>query len=145
MLGNLQVRFGGGRMEKDAAGYPSLPMHMGSRTPASDGTSPAAYPTCVGLFAIPSLSQEGDSWASSLGRPSHPRPKGTGDKSMTEKRGYVEIGETGPRKTHVAWSKLDRLNPNPGRGLSSSVVRPIEHDVIECRPFPFWGYGKPAR
>ena len=64
---------------------------------------------------------------------------------MAEKRGYVEIGETGPRKTGVAWSKLDRLNPNPDRGLSYSVVRPIEHDVIECRPFPFRGYGKPAR
>ena len=58
---------------------------------------------------------------------------------MAEKRGYVEIGETGPRKTRVAWSKLDRLNPNPDRGLSYSVVRPIEHDVIECRPFPFPG------
>ena len=58
---------------------------------------------------------------------------------MAEKRGHVEIGETGPRKTRVAWSKLDRLNPNPDRGLSYSVVRPIEHDVIECRPFPFRG------
>ena len=73
----------------------------------------------------------------SLGHPSYPRPKGTRNHSMAEKRGYVEIGETGPRKTRVAWSKLDRLNPNPDRGLSYSVVRPIEHDVIECRPFPF--------
>jgi len=81
----------------------------------------------------------------SLGHPSYPRPKGTSNHSMAEKRGYVEIGETGPRKTRVAWSKLDRLNPNPDRGLSYSVVRPIEHDVIECRPFPFRGYGKPAR
>ena len=81
----------------------------------------------------------------SLGHPSYPRPKGTGNHSMAEKRGYVEIGETGPRKTRVAWSKLDRLNPNPDRGLSYSVVRPIEHGVIECRPFPFRGYGKPAR
>jgi hypothetical protein len=32
-------------MEKDAAGYPSRLTHTGSRTPASDGTSPAAYPT----------------------------------------------------------------------------------------------------
>ena len=62
---------------------------------------------------------------------------------MAEKRGYVEIGETGPRKTRVAWSKLDRLNPNPDRGLSYSVARPIEHDVIECRPFPFWGTANP--
>ena len=45
---------------------------------------------------------------------------------MAEKRGYVEIGETGPRKTRVAWSKLDRLNPNPDRGLSYSVVRPTD-------------------
>ena len=67
----------------------------------------------------------------SLGHPSYPRPKGTRNHSMAEKRGYVEIGETGPRKTRVAWSKLDRLNPNPDRGLSYSVVRPIEHDVIE--------------
>ena len=81
----------------------------------------------------------------SLGHPSYPRPKGTRNHSMAEKRGYVEIGETGPRKTRVAWSKLDRLNPNPDRGLSYSVVRPIEHDVIECRPFPLRGYGKPAR
>src|SRR5271166_5139603 len=41
------VRFGGGRMEKDAAGYPSRLTHTGSRTPASDGTSPAAYPTRI--------------------------------------------------------------------------------------------------
>src|SRR5208283_3382738 len=88
---------------------------------------------------------KGDSRVMSLGHPSYPRPKGTRNHSMAEKRGYVEIGETGPRKTRVAWSKLDRLNPNPDRGLSYSVVRPIEHDVIECRPFPFRGYGKPAR
>jgi len=33
MLGNLHVRFGGGRMEKDAVGRPSLPMQTGRRTP----------------------------------------------------------------------------------------------------------------
>ena len=42
----------------------------------------------------------------SLGHPSYPRPKGTRNHSMAEKRGHVEIGETGPRKTRVAWSKL---------------------------------------
>ena len=45
---------------------------------------------------------------------------------MAEKRGYVEIGETGPRKTRVAWSKLDRLNPNPdegGRDSNSETFR----------------------
>ena len=45
MTRKCPVRFGGGRMEKDAAGYPSRLTHTGSRTPASDGTSPAAYPT----------------------------------------------------------------------------------------------------
>ena len=34
-------------MEKDAAGYPSRLTQTGSRTPASDGTSPAAYPTRI--------------------------------------------------------------------------------------------------
>ena len=104
-----------------------------------------ALERCVRLSAISSLLQKGDSRVMSLGHPSYPPPKGTRNHSMAEKRGYVEIGETGPRKTRVAWSKLDRLNPNPDRGLSYSVVRPIEHDVIECRPFPFRGYGKPAR
>jgi hypothetical protein len=33
MLGNLHVRFGGGRMEKDAVGCPSLPTQTGPRTP----------------------------------------------------------------------------------------------------------------
>src|SRR5271157_1218918 len=47
MTRKCPVRFGGGRMEKDAAGYPSLLTHTGSRTPASDGTSPAAYPTRI--------------------------------------------------------------------------------------------------
>ena len=47
MTRKCPVRFGGGRMEKDAAGYPSRLMQTGSRTPASDGTSPAAYPTRI--------------------------------------------------------------------------------------------------
>ena len=32
-------------MEKDAAGCSSLLSHTSPRTPAQDGTSPAAYPT----------------------------------------------------------------------------------------------------
>src|SRR5208283_4027733 len=47
MTRKCPVRFGGGRMENDAAGYPSRLTHTGSRTPASDGTSPAAYPTRI--------------------------------------------------------------------------------------------------
>ena len=38
----------------------------------------------------------------SLGPPYYLRPKGTGNHSMAEKRGHVEIGETGPRRTRVA-------------------------------------------
>jgi hypothetical protein len=30
----------------------------------------------------------------SLGHPAYPRPKGTGDKSMLEKRGEVEVSKT---------------------------------------------------
>ena len=32
-------------MEKDAAGYPSLPLHYGLMNPGTSRTSPAAYPT----------------------------------------------------------------------------------------------------
>ena len=64
-------------------------------------TSRKARERCVGLSAISSLLQKGDARVMSLGHPSYPRPKGTRNHSMAEKRGYVEIGETGPRKT--AW------------------------------------------
>ncbi len=47
MLGNLHVRFGGGRMEKDAAGYPSLLSHYGLTNSGISRTSPAAYPTVI--------------------------------------------------------------------------------------------------
>jgi hypothetical protein len=40
MRGNLHVRFGGGRMEKDAAGFSQEHTNSGTRR-----TSPAAYPT----------------------------------------------------------------------------------------------------
>jgi hypothetical protein len=41
----LQARFGGGRMEKDAAGYLSLLSHDRLTNPGTSRTSPAAYPT----------------------------------------------------------------------------------------------------
>ena len=49
MMRKYQVRFGGGRMEKDAVGYPFLPTHDGLTNPDASRTSPAAYPTwnCV--------------------------------------------------------------------------------------------------
>src|SRR5271166_6713108 len=40
---------------------------------------------CVGLSAISSLLQKGDSRVMSLGHPSYPRPKGTRNHSMAEK------------------------------------------------------------
>ena len=68
-------------------------------------TSTEARERCVGLSAISSLLQKGDSRGMRLCHPSYPRPKGTRNHSMAEKRGYVEIGETGPRKTRVASSR----------------------------------------
>jgi hypothetical protein len=45
-----QVRFGRGRMEKGAAGYPSLSSQDGPTNPGTSRTSPAAYLTwtCAG-------------------------------------------------------------------------------------------------
>jgi len=43
--GNSSARFGGGQMEKDAAGYQSLLSHDRLTNPGTRRTSPAAYPT----------------------------------------------------------------------------------------------------
>src|SRR5262249_34935218 len=45
MMRKYPVRFGRGRMEKDAAGRPSLPAHYGHTTPGTSRPSPAAYLT----------------------------------------------------------------------------------------------------
>jgi hypothetical protein len=56
MNGNIHVQFLGegvavtpppypARMEKDAAGCPSLPLHYGFMNPGTRRTSPAVYPT----------------------------------------------------------------------------------------------------
>jgi len=45
VLRKLQARFGGGRMEKDAAGCLSLLWHYRLTNPGTSRTSPAAYPT----------------------------------------------------------------------------------------------------
>jgi hypothetical protein len=50
MTRKCHVRFGGGRREKDAAGCLSLPLHYRPTNSGTRRTSPAAYPTCVGLF-----------------------------------------------------------------------------------------------
>ena len=51
----------------------------------------------------------------SLGRPAYPRPKGTGDQSMPEKRGTSEVGESELRKTRMARPRLNYLKSNPDR------------------------------
>ena len=50
MMGNYQVRFGGGRMEKGAAGFPSLPSHYGLTNPGISRELASRPPTC---FAVP--------------------------------------------------------------------------------------------
>ena len=52
-----------------------------------------------------------------LGHPAYPRPKGTGDHSMPEKRGQGESANRTPRKTRVVWSRLNCLKSNPDRAI----------------------------
>src|SRR4051794_10502530 len=49
MMGNYQVRFGGGRMEKGAAGCPSLPTHYGLTNPGASRDLASRPPTFLGL------------------------------------------------------------------------------------------------
>ena len=49
-----------------------------------------------------------------LGHPAYPRPKGTGDHSMPEKREQGESANRTSRKTRVVWSKLDYLKFSSG-------------------------------
>jgi hypothetical protein len=49
----------------------------------------------------------------SLGHPAYPRPKGTGDQSMPEKRGTSEVSESEPRKTRRAGPRLNCFKSNP--------------------------------
>ena len=49
MMGNYQVRFGGGRMEKGAAGYPSLPLHYGLTNPGISRDLASRLPNFLGL------------------------------------------------------------------------------------------------
>src|SRR3954454_1943325 len=51
----LQARFGEGRMEKDAVGYP-----RGQKNSDIRRTSPAAYSTAAGFRAPPTASEPGD-------------------------------------------------------------------------------------
>ena len=58
-----------------------------------------------------------------LGHPADPRPKGTGDQSMPEKRGQARSASRTLRKTRVAWSRLDRLKSNPDRDSCSPLTK----------------------
>jgi hypothetical protein len=58
-----------------------------------------------------------------LGQPAYPRPKGTGDQSMTEKRRQARSASRTLRKTRVAWSRLDCLKSNPDRDSCSPLTR----------------------
>src|SRR5512134_1144019 len=49
MMGNYQVRFGGGRMEKGAAGCPSLPSHYGLTNPGISRELASRPPTFLTL------------------------------------------------------------------------------------------------
>jgi hypothetical protein len=58
-----------------------------------------------------------------LGHPAYPRPKGTGDQSMPEKRGQARSASRTLRKTRVTWSRLDCLKSNPDRDSCSPLTR----------------------
>jgi hypothetical protein len=55
MMRKYPVRFGRGRMEKDAAGCPSLPTHYGPTNPGTSRTSPAATTVNMKNFLIQAL------------------------------------------------------------------------------------------
>ena len=58
-----------------------------------------------------------------LGRPAYPRPKGTGDQSMPEKRRPARSASQTLRETRVAGSRLDGLKSNPDRESCSPLTR----------------------
>ena len=112
---------------------------------ASRGRSPTTRSTCVELLIV-SLLQEGGSRATSLGHPAYPRPKGTGDQSMPEKRRQAKSASRTLRKTRVAWSRLDCLKSNPDRDTRSPVASDWTHEreVIVCSlPSGQWDTASP--
>jgi hypothetical protein len=68
--------------------------------------------------------------------------KAQGNKARRRSGEGEKLVKTKPRKTRVVWSRLDYLNPNPGRGNPSPVARPVNHDDIECRPMAGGGSQK---
>ena len=68
-----------------------------------------------------------------LGHPAYPRPKGTGDHNLPEKRGQAKSASRTPRKTRVVWSKLDCFKSNPDRGMCSPAATLTQRGVTACR------------
>ena len=92
---------------------------------------------CAERLFIVSLFQTGGSRVTNLGHPAHPRPKGTGDHNLPEKRGQATSASRTPRVTRVAWSRLHCLKSNPDRDTGSPAVRLTQRGVTACRVFVF--------
>jgi hypothetical protein len=72
-----------------------------------------------------------------LGHPAHPRPKGTGDHNLPEKRGQATSASRTPRKTRVVWPRLDCFKSNPDRDKRSPAATLTQRGVTACRVFVF--------
>ena len=72
-----------------------------------------------------------------LGRPAYPRPKGTGDHNMPEKRRQATSANRTLRKTRVVRPKLDRFKSNPDRDTGSPAATLTQRGVTACRVFVF--------
>ena len=72
-----------------------------------------------------------------LGRPAHPRPKGTGDHNLPEKREQARSAHRTSRKTRTARSGLDCSKSNPDRGMCSPAATLTQRGVTACRVFVF--------
>ena len=74
------------------------------------------------LMSYPSFNEE-VSRTTNLGHPAYPRPKGTGDQSMPEKRRQARSASRTLRETRVTRSRFDYLKSNPDRDISCPLTR----------------------
>jgi hypothetical protein len=51
---------------------------------------------------------------------------------MSEKRGTCEVSEASPRKTRLAWLKLNCLKSNPDRLIKRPAPKLTPRDVTAC-------------
>ena len=115
-----------------SGGRPGQPAERPAR-PARQGQGWIARSPCAEVLDIVSLFQIGGSRVRNLGHPAHPRPKGTGDHNMPEKRGQGKSANRTPRKTRVVGSRLNGLKSSSGRDTGSPIARLTQRDVITCR------------